>query len=66
MYPRFEALRQRKLPQMGDISPRSALTIYCGTANVSPEKSRPVFVLGVNAIDGRNAAKHDLQVTGRY
>jgi Phytanoyl-CoA dioxygenase (PhyH) len=65
-YPRYEARRQRKMPQMGDVSARSALTIHRGTANVSQNKSRPVFVLGVDAPDGRNADKHDLQVTSRY
>ncbi|MDB5928580.1 MAG: phytanoyl-CoA dioxygenase, partial [Polaromonas sp.] len=65
LYPRYEARRQRKLPVMGDISARSALTIHRGTANVS-NKSRPVFVLGVDAPDGRNADKHDLQVTAGY
>ncbi|MFP5390912.1 MAG: phytanoyl-CoA dioxygenase family protein [Gammaproteobacteria bacterium] len=63
--PRFEARRHRKYPQAGDISARSALTIHRGTANVS-ERSRPVFVLGVDAPDGRNAAKHDLQLTRPY
>jgi hypothetical protein len=62
---RYEARRQRKKPQMGDISARSALTIHRGTANVS-DRSRPVFVLGVDAPDGRNADKHDLQVTAPY
>ncbi len=63
--PRYEERRQRKLPSMGDISARSALTIHRGTANVS-DKSRPVFVLGVDAPEGRNAEKHDLQVTEQY
>jgi Phytanoyl-CoA dioxygenase (PhyH) len=65
LYPRYEARRQRKMPVMGDMSARSALTIHRGTANVS-DKSRPVFVLGVDAPDGRNAEKHDLQVTKDY
>jgi hypothetical protein len=65
LWPRYEALAQRKLPQMGDISARSALTIHRGTANQS-DRSRPVFVLGVDAPDARNADKHDLQLTGRY
>lgn len=64
-YPRYEARAQRKLPQVGDISARSALTIHRGTANRST-LSRPVFVLGVDAPDGRNADKHDLQVTQAY
>jgi hypothetical protein len=65
LYPRYEARAQRKLPQMGDISARSALTIHRGTANRS-QLSRPVFVLGVDAPDARNAEKHDLQVTRGY
>jgi hypothetical protein len=64
-YPRYEARAQRKLPKVGDISARSALTIHRGTANHS-QLSRPVFVLGVDAADARNAEKHDLQVTRRY
>ena len=62
---RYEARAQRKLAKMGDISARSALTIHRGTANQS-QKSRPVFVLGVDAPDGTNADKHDLQVTRGY
>jgi ectoine hydroxylase-related dioxygenase (phytanoyl-CoA dioxygenase family) len=65
LYPRYEARAQRKLPQVGDISARSALTIHRGTANRS-QQSRPVFVLGVDAADARNAEKHDLQVTRGY
>ena len=65
LYPRYEARAQRKLPQVGDISARSALAIHRGTANRS-RQSRPVFVLGVDAPDARNAEKHDLQVTQAY
>jgi hypothetical protein len=65
LYPRYEALAQRKLPVMGDISARSALTIHRGTANRS-NLSRPVFVLGVDAPDATNAARHDLQATRAY
>jgi len=64
-WPRYEARAQRKLPRMGDISARSALTIHRGTANQS-DRSRPVFVLGVDAPDARNADKHDLQLTRAY
>lgn len=64
-YPRFEARCQRKMPQMGDVSARSALTVHRGTANVS-DRSRPVFVLGVDAPDGINGQRHDLQVTRSY
>jgi hypothetical protein len=65
LYERYEARAQRKLPQMGDISARSALTIHRGTANVS-DFSRPVLVLGVDAPDARNAERHDLQFTRPY
>jgi hypothetical protein len=66
LHARYQARRQRKMPQIGDISARSALTIHRGTANVS-NRSRPVLVLGVDAPDARNAEKHDLQVsTGVY
>jgi hypothetical protein len=64
-WPRYAARAQRKMPQMGDISARSALTIHRGTANRSA-RSRPIFVLGVDAPDGRNADKHDLQLTRAY
>ena len=65
LYPRYEARAQRKMPQMGDISCRSALTIHRGTQNLS-QKSRPVLVLGVDAPDGHNAERHDLQFTRAY
>ncbi|MFL5578787.1 MAG: phytanoyl-CoA dioxygenase family protein [Gemmatimonadaceae bacterium] len=65
LYPRYEARAQRKLPAMGDISCRSALTIHRGTANQS-KKSRPALVLGVDAPDARNAQRHDLQFTRGY
>jgi hypothetical protein len=64
-YPRYEARAQRKMPQMGDISARSALTMHRGTANVS-DRARPVLVLGVDAPDARNAERHDLQITRGY
>jgi Phytanoyl-CoA dioxygenase (PhyH) len=54
-----------KLPQRGDISARSALTIHRGTANRS-KFARPTLVVGVDAPDGTNAARHDLQVTVGY
>ncbi|MDB5690946.1 MAG: phytanoyl-CoA dioxygenase [Alphaproteobacteria bacterium] len=62
LWPRYIARAQPKLPQMGDISARSALTIHRGTANRSNE-ARPVLVVGVDAPDATNAAHHDLQVT---
>jgi hypothetical protein len=65
LYPRYEERAQRKMPKMGDISVRSALTIHRGTANQS-SKSRPVLVLGADAPDARNAERHDLQLTHGY
>ncbi|MEC4721405.1 phytanoyl-CoA dioxygenase family protein [Noviherbaspirillum sp. CPCC 100848] len=64
-YHRYEARAQRKYPKMGDISARSALAIHRGTANRS-DKSRPVFVLGVDAPDATNAKHHDMQFTRNY
>jgi hypothetical protein len=62
LWPRYIARAQPKLPQMGDISARSALTIHRGTANRSTQ-ARPVLVVGVDAPDATNAGHHDLQVT---
>jgi hypothetical protein len=64
-YPRYEERAQRKMPMMGDISARSALTIHRGTANCS-NIARPVLVLGVDAHDANNADRHDLQLTRAY
>ena len=65
LYERYEERAQRKMPKMGDISARSALTIHRGTANRS-QKSRPVLVLGVDAPGANNAERHDLQLTKTY
>jgi hypothetical protein len=65
LWPRYIGRTQRKLPQRGDISARSALTIHRGTANRSDEP-RPVLVVGVDAPDATNSAHHDLQVTRAY
>jgi Phytanoyl-CoA dioxygenase (PhyH) len=62
LFGRYEERVQRKMPQMGDISARSALTIHRGTPNRS-DQSRPVLVLGVDAPDARNDERHDLQLT---
>jgi ectoine hydroxylase-related dioxygenase (phytanoyl-CoA dioxygenase family) len=64
-YARYEALAERKYPQVGDISARSALTIHRGTPNRSTV-SRPVLVLGVDAPGAGNDAHHDLAVTKGY
>ena len=64
-YERYEQRAQRKMPKMGDISARSALTIHRGTANYS-DKSRPALVLGVDAPGANNAERHDLQITKAF
>jgi hypothetical protein len=64
-YPRYQQRAQQKMPKMGDISARSALTIHRGTANRS-NKARPVLVLGVDAPTANNAERHDLQITHSF
>jgi Phytanoyl-CoA dioxygenase (PhyH) len=63
-YPRYAALAQRKLPQRGDISARSALTVHRGTANVS-DSPRPVLVVGFVA-PGADESRNDLVMSRRY
>lgn len=63
LWPRYAARATQKMPQRGDISARSALTVHRGTANRSTE-ARPVLVIGVDGPDATNAAHHDLQMTG--
>jgi hypothetical protein len=65
LWPRYRSRMVQKMPQMGDMSARSALTIHRGTANRS-DRSRPVLVLGVDAPDATNANHHDLQITRSY
>jgi hypothetical protein len=65
MWDRYVSRAVQKMPQRGDISARSALTIHRGTANRSSEP-RPVLVIGVDAPDATNAHHHDLQVTSAY
>lgn len=65
LYGRYEQRAQQKMPQRGDISARSALTIHRGTANHS-NKSRPALVLGADAPGGINAERHDLQFTRKF
>jgi len=62
---RYAAIAEQKMPKMGDISARSALTVHRGTANQS-QKSRPVLVVGVDAPNAGNAERHDLQFTEGY
>ena len=65
LYPRYEARAQQKMPQRGDISARSALTIHRGTPNTT-SVPRHTLVLGVDAPDARNAERHDFQITRRF
>jgi hypothetical protein len=65
LYSRYEERAEQKMPKIGDISVRSALTIHRGTTN-SSNKSRPVLVLGVDAPGANNHERHDLQVTKKF
>jgi hypothetical protein len=65
LYSRYESRAERKMPKMGDISVRSALTIHRGTTNYS-NQSRPVLVLGVDAPGANNHERHDLQITKKF
>ncbi|WP_409296262.1 phytanoyl-CoA dioxygenase family protein [Peribacillus sp. SCS-26] len=65
LYSRYEEKAEQKMPKMGDISVRSALTIHRGTANHS-DKARPVLVLGVDAPGANNHERHDLQITRKF
>lgn len=65
LWPRYRERMVQKMPQMGDMSARSALTIHRGTANRS-NQARPVLVVGVDAPDATNANHHDLQITRAY
>jgi hypothetical protein len=65
LWDRYVERASQKLPQRGDISARSALTIHRGTANQSNEP-RPVLVVAADAPGGTNANHHDLQVTRSY
>mgnify|MGYP000025760171 CR=1 FL=1 len=62
LYERYERLAQRKMPKMGDVSVRSALTVHRGTDNTS-QKARPVLVLGVDAPGAGHDQMHDFQMT---
>lgn len=64
-WPRYAALAQRKFPQRGDVSCRTALTIHRGTAHASATP-RPVMILGVVAGEAANPEEHDLELTHGY
>jgi hypothetical protein len=63
-YPRYEALAQRKLPQRGDISARSALTLHRGTVNYT-RTARPVLVVGFLS-QGADESRNDLVVSRAF
>jgi hypothetical protein len=65
LWDRYRSRMVQKVPQRGDMSARSALTIHRGTANRS-DVARPVLVVAADAPDGTNANHHDLQVTRGY
>ena len=65
LYGRYEERAQRKLPQMGDVSVRTGLTVHRGTANHS-RTARPVLVLGAEAADVTKGIAHDLQISRGY
>lgn len=62
---RFASVAQRKFPQRGDVSCRTALTIHRGTEHAS-SVSRPVLILGVVAAEVANPAEHDLELSRTY
>jgi ectoine hydroxylase-related dioxygenase (phytanoyl-CoA dioxygenase family) len=62
---RYRALAVQKLPQRGDISARTGLTIHRGTANRS-HQPRPVLIVGVVAADVASPEVHQLEVTSAY
>lgn len=64
-WPRYAALAQQKMPRMGDVSARSALTLHRGTAHHG-STPRPVLVLGVDAPGAGHTEFHDLQLTQAY
>lgn len=64
-YSRYQERAELKMPKIGDISARSALTIHRGTENHS-DKSRPALVLGVDASGANNAERHDLKITKKF
>lgn len=64
-YPRYNARSERKLPQMGDVSARTALTVHRGTANRS-SIARPVLVVGAEAPDAFKAIQHNMQISREF
>ena len=65
LWPGYAAKAVRKMPQRGDMSARTALTIHRGTANRS-DKARPVLIVGVEAADHVSAIRHNLQISRAF
>ena len=65
LWPRYIERALAKLPQRGDISARTGLTIHRGTANRSTQP-RPVLILGAVAADCTSAEHHILQMTPHF
>ncbi len=65
LWPRYIEHAVKKLPQRGDISARTGLTIHRGTANRSDEP-RPVLIIGVVSADVADAEVHQVEVTRNY
>ena len=63
--PRYEALAQKRLARLGDISVRTGLTIHRGTANTT-DVDRGVLILGVVNSDDPTPDTHRLTMTRRY
>ena len=61
---RYDALRQPRMPKLGDMSVRSGLTIHRGTPNRSGH-ARPVLILGVVGPEV-DPGPHGLQLSTGY
>jgi hypothetical protein len=64
VWDRYERLRSRRLPKLGDMSARTGLAVHRGTANRAG-RMRPVLILGAVAPHVETDA-HDLCLTRRY
>jgi len=62
---RYQRLAERRMPQRGDISARSALAVHRGTANRS-SRARPVVVLEAVAPSARHEERHRMTVTREF
>ncbi|GAA2017965.1 phytanoyl-CoA dioxygenase family protein [Terrabacter terrae] len=62
---RYQRLAERRMPQRGDISARSALAVHRGTANRT-SRARPVVVLGTVAPSARHEEHPRMTVTREF